>query len=176
MTNDKAEQAREGLMDSVAGKVKEVAGAVSGRDDLVEEGQLQQAEARNRKEAVADEAIADATRDEARQDMREASQDAAQDKGQAYADAARAKIDVERERESEHANAAREAHLQEAAGLTAAEARADEVAASGMRDAEAIAEDADLTEQNAVAEKRRLESEADAAEQKAAELRAQTKE
>ena len=49
MSNDKAAEAREGLFDSVAGKAKEVAGAVSGKDDLVEEGQLQQAEAQRRK-------------------------------------------------------------------------------------------------------------------------------
>ena len=70
MSNDKAAQAREGLVDSIAGKAKEVAGAVSGRGDLVEEGQLQQAEARNRKSALADEAIADAKRQEATQEMR----------------------------------------------------------------------------------------------------------
>ena len=42
MSNEKAAQAREGLVDSLAGKAKEVAGAVSGKDHLVEEGQLQQ--------------------------------------------------------------------------------------------------------------------------------------
>src|SRR5687767_8502652 len=36
MSSDKAAQAREGLSDSLAGKAKEVAGAVSGKDDLVE--------------------------------------------------------------------------------------------------------------------------------------------
>ena len=58
--NDKAAEAREGMFDSIAGKAKEVAGAVTGKDELVEEGQLQQAEASTRKEALADEAIADA--------------------------------------------------------------------------------------------------------------------
>jgi uncharacterized protein YjbJ (UPF0337 family) len=71
MSNDKAAEAREGLFDSVAGKAKEVAGAVRGRDDLVEEGQLQQAEARQRKEAVADEAVAEAKQQEAAQELRE---------------------------------------------------------------------------------------------------------
>ena len=38
MSNDKAaSEAREGLLDSVAGKAKEVAGAVTGKDGLVEE-------------------------------------------------------------------------------------------------------------------------------------------
>ena len=53
--NDKAADTREGLFDSVKGRAKEVAGALSGKDDLVEEGQLQQAAARNRKAALADE-------------------------------------------------------------------------------------------------------------------------
>jgi len=43
MSNDKAAEARQGLFDGVKGKAKEMAGAVSGKDDLVEEGQLQQA-------------------------------------------------------------------------------------------------------------------------------------
>ena len=75
MSHDKADtaaHAREGLFDSVAGKAKEVAGAVTGKDDLVEEGQLQQAEAQRRKAAVADEAIADAQRDEAARELRTA--------------------------------------------------------------------------------------------------------
>ena len=46
MSNDKAAEAREGLLDNLAGKAKEVAGAVTGKDDLVQEGQLQQQEAR----------------------------------------------------------------------------------------------------------------------------------
>ena len=40
------------------------AGAMTGKDDLVEEGQLQQAEARTRKAALADEAVADAKRED----------------------------------------------------------------------------------------------------------------
>jgi uncharacterized protein YjbJ (UPF0337 family) len=65
MSNDKAAEAREGFFDSVAGKAKELAGAVSGKDDLVEEGQLQQAEAAKRKAAVADDAIASGKQHEA---------------------------------------------------------------------------------------------------------------
>ena len=58
MSRHKAEEARKGLFDSVAGKAKEVAGAVIGKDDLVEEGQLQQAGAVHRKAAAAAEAVA----------------------------------------------------------------------------------------------------------------------
>ena len=75
--NDKAAEAREGMFDSIAGKAKEVAGAVSGKDDLVEEGQLQQAEAQKRKEAIADEAVADAKREETVEELRETNREAA---------------------------------------------------------------------------------------------------
>ena len=49
-----AHQTRKGLLASVTGKAKEVAGAVLGNDSLAAEGQLQQAEAVDRKEASAD--------------------------------------------------------------------------------------------------------------------------
>ena len=174
MSNDKAAQAREGLLDSVKGKAKEVAGAVTGKDHLVEEGQLQQAAARDRKAALADEAVADAKAEEATQAMREASLEAAEAKGAARAEAERERSRVQRQRDGEHADAAREAHQQESAGRDAAERRADELAESRLREAEAIAADADSTEQEAAAEKRRLERQAAAADQQAAQLRAQT--
>ncbi|MCW2776063.1 MAG: hypothetical protein JWN91_4389, partial [Nocardioides sp.] len=88
-STDKAAQAREGMLDSIAGKAKELAGAVTGKDALVEEGQLQQAAARTRKEGLADDAVADAKREEAAQELREASQEAAQQEGAARAQAAR---------------------------------------------------------------------------------------
>ena len=59
MDHNKAEQAREGLIDSVKGKVKEVFGAVTNNDSLTAEGQLEQTESRHRKEANAAEAVAD---------------------------------------------------------------------------------------------------------------------
>ena len=175
MSDDKAAEARKGLVGTVTGKAKEVAGAVSGNDDLVEEGQLQQVEARHRKDAIADEAIADAKREEAGQELRDSSRQATEQKGAAHADAARDKAEVQRQRDGEHTVAAREAELQEAEGREAAEKHADEVAESGLRDAESMAVDATSTEQHAAAEKRRLEREAAAADQQAAQLRAQTK-
>lgn len=175
MSNDRAAEAREGLLGSVTGKVKEVAGAVGGNDDLVEEGQLQQVEARNRKDAIAGEAIADAEREEAGQELRDASREAAEEKGAAHADAAREKADVQRQRDREHSVAADEADLLEAEGRSAAKQHADELAESGLRDADALTADASSTEQQAAAEKLRLEREAAAAEQEAAKLRAQTK-
>src|SRR3954467_13868604 len=120
MSNDKAGEAREGLLDSVAGKAKEVAGAVSGKDDLVEEGQLQQAEARKRKEAVAEEAVADAKRQEATEELRDANREAAQQQGPARAKTQRKNPPADRQRAIDHAKAAGEPEVQAAAGRTAA--------------------------------------------------------
>ena len=58
--HSKADEARKGLIDSVKGKVKEIAGAVTGNDSLTSEGQLEQAQAKERKEANSVEAVADA--------------------------------------------------------------------------------------------------------------------
>src|SRR5690349_11349034 len=58
--HDKADQARKGLIDSVRGKAKEIAGAMTGNDSLTAEGQLEQTQAQQRKEANSVEAVADA--------------------------------------------------------------------------------------------------------------------
>jgi uncharacterized protein YjbJ (UPF0337 family) len=174
MSNDKASEAREGLFDSVTGKAKEVAGAVSGKDDLVEEGQLQQTEAANRKAAVAEDAVADAKREEAAQELREANREAAEDKGAARVQAQREESVVEQQREGEHAVAAKDADRQEVAGRAAAERQADQLAESRLREADGIATDATSTEQHATEEQLRLQREAAAADQEAARLRAET--
>ena len=165
MSRHKAAEARKGLFDSLAGKAKEVAGAVSGNDHLVEEGQLQQAEAGHRKAAAAADAVADAKQDEAAQTMLASSREAAQRKEAAAAEAEREDSLSERQRDSEHAVAALGAEVQEAADRAAAERRADELAESGLQDADAMAADAIATEEHAAAEKRRLERDADAADQ-----------
>ena len=173
MSNDRAAEAREGLFDSVAGKAKEVAGAVTGKDDLVQEGQLQQEEARNRKTAVAEEAIADAKREEATEQYREEVREAADLKGQARAEADRAESEAERKRAEEEQAAEREAALREAAGREAAEERADDLAEARIQEAERVAADADRAEVQAETESARLAREAAVAEQQAAQLRAQ---
>ena len=89
MSNDKAEDARHGMFDTLAGKAKEVAGAVRGRNDLVEEGLLQQAEAGKRREAVADEALAEAQRAEAAEELRTTEANATERKAAARAEAER---------------------------------------------------------------------------------------
>lgn len=175
MSNDKAAEARKGLLDGVKGKAKEVAGAMTGKDALVEEGQLQQAEAKTRKEAAADEAIAEAKRHEAAQELTETNRQAAQQKNAAKAKSQREESAVDRERANEHAAAAREAKRVEAAGAEAAEENADALAASRLREAAQLAKDAETTEQKAAAKKLRLEREATAADKEAAILRADTK-
>jgi len=174
MGNDKASESREGLFDSVTGKAKEVAGAVSGKDDLVEEGQLQQTEAANRKAAVAEDAIADAKREEAAQELGEANREAAEDRGAAREQAQRQESVVEQQREGEHAVAAKDADQQEAAGRAAAEQQAGQLAESRLREAEAMTTDATATEEHATEEQLRLQREAAAADQEAARLRAET--
>ena len=63
---DKSGQARKGLIDSVKGKAKEVVGAMTGNDSLTAEGQLEQTQARDRKDANSVDAIADAEAEQAR--------------------------------------------------------------------------------------------------------------
>ncbi|WP_029117082.1 CsbD family protein [Mycobacterium sp. URHB0044] len=70
--HSKADEARKGLIDSVKGKAKEVFGAVTGNDSLTAEGQLEQTEARERKEANSVEAVADAEAAQARAEAAEA--------------------------------------------------------------------------------------------------------
>lgn len=78
--HDKADQARKGLIDSVKGKVKEVAGAVLGNDSLTAEGQLEQTQAQQRKEANSVEAVADAEAAQARTEAAEAHIEGAQER------------------------------------------------------------------------------------------------
>ncbi len=173
MSNDKAAQAREGLMANIAGKAKEVTGAVTGRDDLVEEGQLQQAEAANRKSAVADEAIAEAKRDDALRELHEADREASEEKAVARVHAEGDEAAAERRRQADHDVAARDAEHQEVAGREAAETHAEALAESRLRDAEMLAAQAEATEDRATNEQHRLEHEAADADKRAAQLRAE---
>lgn len=175
MSKDKATEARQGFVDTVTGKAKEVVGAVSGNDELVEEGQLQQTEAHHRKEAAAEDAVADAERDEATRQMRESSLEAVEDKSEARSEAAREKAAAERQRSGERASADQAADAQEAAGRESAERRAEEVAESRLREAEAMEADADSTARRAAVDQAQREHEATAADDRAAQLRAETK-
>ena len=78
--HDKADQARKGLIDSVKGKAKEVVGAMTGNDSLTAEGQLEQTQAQERKDANSVEAVADAEAEQARAEAADARAAAAQER------------------------------------------------------------------------------------------------
>lgn len=171
MSNDNASEARTGLVDNLTGKAKEVAGAVTGKDDLVEEGQLQQEEARHRREAVADEAIAEAKRTEATEEYREQTREAAQQRQEARAEADQQESAADRQKATDEQAAEREAELREAAGKDAAEDRAADLAETRLQEAERLETDAEVSQLGADAESDSLEDEAAAAERRAAQLR-----
>ncbi len=60
--NTGPEEAVRGVVEGVKGKAKEVIGTVTGRDDLVREGQAQQDKADAQRDAAKHEAKADAAR------------------------------------------------------------------------------------------------------------------
>ena len=78
--HNKADQARKGLIDSVKGKAKEIAGAVTGNDSLTAEGQLEQTQAQQRKEANSVEAVADAEATQAHADATKAKLEGAEER------------------------------------------------------------------------------------------------
>lgn len=93
--HNKADEARRGLIDSVKGKAKEVVGAVTGNDSLTAEGQLDQTQAHERKEANAAEALAEAQAKQARDDAAEAKVEGAQQRLAANAHAVNAEDSIE---------------------------------------------------------------------------------
>jgi uncharacterized protein YjbJ (UPF0337 family) len=86
--HNKADQARKGLIDSVKGKAKEVFGAVTGNESLTAEGQLEQTQAAQRKEANSVEAVADAEAEEARREAAEVIQAGASERADVAKEAA----------------------------------------------------------------------------------------
>ena len=78
--HNKADEARKGLIDSVKGKAKEIAGAVTSNDSLTAEGQLEQTQAQQRKEANALEAVADAEAAQAQAEATEAKVEGAEER------------------------------------------------------------------------------------------------
>jgi uncharacterized protein YjbJ (UPF0337 family) len=162
-----AEEARKGLLGSLTGKAKEVAGAVLGNDSLAAEGQLQQAEAQTRKDASAREAVAQVEAQEAAQKLA-AEQAAADRQREAAEQAAAARLDaagreaqvqelvVEADVRRDEAVAKREVELdaqqeleRSAARTQAQLAQAAQLEASGRREAEQEAARAEAAEQAA---------------------------
>jgi uncharacterized protein YjbJ (UPF0337 family) len=95
MTNhDTSDQTRNRIANTVVGKAKEFAGAVSGNDELTEEGRLRQEEARAEREATSRDAHADAREAQARQEREQAVEQGQRAKRQAEEEAARDKLDI----------------------------------------------------------------------------------
>src|SRR4051794_3426214 len=116
MTQDgKADQARKGLVDTVKGKAKEVAGAVTGNDSLTAEGQLEQTQAHDRKEANSVEAVADAEAQQARAEAAESQREGAQERAAVNAEAAVAEQTVQTQQKAQHVAADRAAQEKAAA-------------------------------------------------------------
>jgi uncharacterized protein YjbJ (UPF0337 family) len=96
--NNKADEARKGLLDSVKGKVKEFAGAVTGNDSLTAEGQLEQTQAAERKKANSVEAVADAEAKLAQDEATAAKIVGAQERSEVNAEVADVKNSIEAQR------------------------------------------------------------------------------
>lgn len=95
MTNDdKSGEAAKAMVDSVKGKAKEVFGAVTGNDSLTAEGQLDQVDAKERRDAAKAEAEADAEAKEAMAAVDEAKREASEERLEAGAEAAVATAQV----------------------------------------------------------------------------------
>ena len=112
--HNKAEEARKGLFDSLKGKVKEVDGAVTGNDSLTAEGQLEQTQANERKEANSVEAVADAEAEQARAEAADAKVEAAQERVAVNVEAAAVEDSVRAQQEADK-RAAEQAGAQDAA-------------------------------------------------------------
>lgn len=128
MTNDDtAHQSRKAMVDSVKGKVKEVAGAVTGNDSLTSEGQLEQAEAKERREAIRADAEAKGEAAEARELKREAQLEGARERLDIEADASAVERGIENDAE-------RRKQVVEAAGAQASERALAQVEADARRE------------------------------------------
>ena len=121
--HDKSDQARKGLIDSIKGKAKEVVGAVTGNDSLTAEGQLEQTQAHERKQANATEAIADAQAEQAHTEHAETKVDGARQRVAANAQAA--KVDDSIEAQQAAQNRAADRAAQQSAAARQAQAEAD---------------------------------------------------
>ena len=119
--HDKADEARRGLIDSVKGKAKEVVGAVTGNDSLTAEGQLEQTQAHERKEANATEAVAEAQAKQARDDAAEAKADGARQRLAANASAVVTEDSIEARQAAQKRAAERAAQQTAATEQTRAE-------------------------------------------------------
>ena len=166
-----AEHSRDGLLSSIKGKAKEVAGAALGNDSLARKGQLQQAEGSERRIANTERAIADADADAAGERLTQENDKARAARSAVAADEQHGVTEAEqiKHRQIEAAEAQARATKDEAA------AAVEEHTASVVQDAaaEALSEhrQADARHADAARKHDRLLREADTAESAAARSR-----
>jgi uncharacterized protein YjbJ (UPF0337 family) len=173
MSSDRAEEARKGLFDTVAGKAKEVAGALSGNDELATEGQLQQAGAQERKEANSREALADMDVKQATDELHERTDDLAEGQRQAHAAAAQREQAIAQAGAAAKADAEANAQRQQEVDSRRAEDEADVIARGSAADAARLDAEALNTERHARLLQDDLDNQAAHAEHQAAQLRAE---
>ncbi|HEX5254194.1 MAG TPA: CsbD family protein [Mycobacterium sp.] len=166
--HNKADEARRGLIDSVKGKAKEVVGAVTGNESLTAEGQLEQTQAHERKEANATEAVAEAQVKQAQEEAAEARVEGAQQRLAANVQAVAAEDSIEAREAAQKRAADRAAHQQANAAKTQAELdaqrdtqRAEAEERAEIREASEEVIDAVAEHQTSVQVARNDESEAD---------------
>jgi len=175
MTDDNAaSRSRKSLVDAVTGKAKEVAGALAGKDDLAQEGQLQQADAQTRRDANSREALADAAARESVDELRTEQRQADQIRHEAYRDAEQEERVITGQIEAEKAQAEQRARRQEQAERARSAAEAQSVADHAATDAARLRGEAVVDEARADEDARRLDAQADDAERAAAALRTGT--
>jgi uncharacterized protein YjbJ (UPF0337 family) len=119
--HEKADEARKGLIDSVKGRAKEIVGAIAGNDSLTAEGQLEQTQARDRKEANSVEAVADAEAAQACRDAAEGRVESAQERIGLNAETAAVDNAVRNEQDAAKRAAEQEAQRAAARAKTRAE-------------------------------------------------------
>lgn len=171
MSSDKAAEARKGLFDTMAGKAKEVAGALSGDDDLATEGQLQQAGAQAGKDANSREAVANASAGQALDELRERTDELTKDNRRAHTAADQSKQAIVDAGAAAKADAETRTQRQEQAGRRRAEDEADAVARASAADAARIDAEARSAEHGAAQRHDDHEARAADAERRAAQLR-----
>ena len=171
MSSDKAAEARKGLFDTMAGKAKEVAGALSGDDDLATEGQLQQAGAQARKDANSREAVANASAGQALDELCERTDDLTKDRRRAHAAAGQREQAIVDAGAAATADAETRTQREEQAGRRRAEDGADAVARASAANAARIDAEALSAERDAAQRHDDHEARAADAERRAAQLR-----
>jgi uncharacterized protein YjbJ (UPF0337 family) len=121
-------EARQGLVDNVIGRAREVAGIVLGDDRLTAKGQVQQAKGEELREAAASEVIARQQRERAEAEFADRRRQVDRQRAEVDRKEAAEVARVERERAAKKADAEREAEARKEAAARTAEVERAKVA------------------------------------------------